>query len=122
MYWHILLYTIPITYCRYSHVSKHRFWARQGINGPTPVPFVGNMLDMFFSPLFDRLSSRQRKFGPVYGAYQGLQPQLVISDPDMIKDILVRDWFAFADRTGNMKSGNPITDNFLTNLSGNRYY
>lgn len=46
-------------------------------------------------------------------------PQLCVHDPEMIKDILVRDWTSFADRTGGIKSGNPVTDNFLTNLVGN---
>lgn len=103
---------------RYVSVSKHQFWSKQGIDGPTTLPFVGNLFDMLVSPLLYRLSSRQAKFGPVYGTYQALQPQLVVSDPEMIKDILIRDWFTFADRSGGMVSGNPITDNFLTNLSG----
>lgn len=48
-------------------------------------------------------------------------PQLVIGDPDMLKDILVRDWHVFADRQHGRKSGNPIIDSFLTALSGNEW-
>lgn len=39
-------------------------------------------------------------------------------DPDMIKDIFVRDWHVFADRTTGKKSGDPVFDNFLTVKSG----
>lgn len=111
----VILATI---YVSYISAKKHRYWKNQGIDGPKPKPFVGNLFDMFSSPLLKRLTDRQKEFGSVYGTFQGLQPQLVISDPEMIKDIFIRDWHAFADRSGGMKSGNPIVDNFLTALSG----
>lgn len=111
----VILATI---YVSYINAKKHRYWKNQGIDGPKPKPFIGNLFDMFSSPLLKRLTDRQKKFGGVYGTFQGFQPQLVISDPEMIKDILIRDWHVFADRTGGIKSGNPIVDNFLTALSG----
>ena len=67
------------------------------------------------------MDSRYNKYGPVYGMYMLLTPQLVVGDPEMLKDILVRDWHVFADRTKGRKSGDEVTDNFLTALSGNEW-
>ena len=68
--------------------------------------------------MIETLDSRWRKYGPVHGTYRGSKPQLVLGDPDMLKDALVRDWHVFADRRGGSKDGNRITDNFLVTLSG----
>lgn len=104
---------------RYINVSRYNFWNRQGIKGPLPFPFLGNTLDLFLSPLLTRLDDRWKQYGPVHGMYRKLKPQLVIGDTDMLKDVLVRDWHVFADRRGDSRDGNAITDNFLTSISGN---
>lgn len=71
--------------------------------------------------MLTRFMELRKRYGPIYGVYRGFLPQLIVADADIIKDILVRDWHAFADRTGGTKDGNPITDNFLTALSGNEW-
>ena len=71
--------------------------------------------------MIDTMESRRKKYGPVHGLYRGTKPQLVLGDPDMLKDALVRDWHAFADRRGGGKDGNHVTDNFLTSLSGKEW-
>ena len=67
------------------------------------------------------MDQRYNKYGQVYGMYLFYTPQLVVGDVDMLKDLLVRDWHVFADRTSGLKTGDPIMDKFLTSLSGNEW-
>lgn len=105
--------------CSYIQVSRFRYWSKQGVNGPTPWPLVGNAMDTLLGvPLLDRMTRNWNKYGSVHGLYRGIVPHLVVGDPDMLKDVLVRNWTTFADRRGGCVDGNPITDNFLVSLSG----
>lgn len=38
-----------------------------------------------------------KKYGKVFGFFEGLEPQLFISDPDIIKGILVKDFDHFVN-------------------------
>lgn len=100
------------------HVSIYRHWSKQGVKGPAPWPIIGNSLSSMFESPLDKLSRDWNKFGPVHGLYRGIVPHLIVGDPGMLKDVLVRDWHIFADRRGGCIDGNPITDNFLVSLSG----
>ena len=103
-----------------TQVTIYRFWSRQGVKGPRPWPLIGNSIDTIFGqPLLERMTHFWNKYGPVHGIYRGIVPHLIIGDPDMLKDVLVRDWHVFADRRGGCVDGNSITDNFLVSLSGN---
>ena len=96
------------------HVFRFRYWSKQGVRGPTPLPLVGNSIDTIFGqPLLDWMSECSKKYGSVYGVYRGTVPHLIIGDPEMLKDVMVGDWQVFADRRGGCIDGNPITDNFL---------
>lgn len=104
---------------RYINVSRFNFWKRQGIRGPKPLPFFGNLFGFMSGSLLNQMEEEWEKYGPIYGVYNQMQPQLVLGDPECIKDVLIRDWNVFQDRQGLSKDGNPITDNFLPALSGN---
>ena len=46
-----------------------------------------------------------KKYGKVYGKFDGTQPNLCISDPDLIKSILVKDFDHFVNRRVRTKTG-----------------
>lgn len=123
---HDLDVTFPIVYTIATislvliilNVSIYRFWSKQGIKGPVPWPLFGNSLGSMFGSPLDRMTHDWNKYGPVHGLFRGIVPHLIVGNPDMLKDILVRDWHVFADRRGGCIDGNPITDNFLVSLSG----
>ncbi|KAH3871556.1 cytochrome P450 3A41-like [Dreissena polymorpha] len=79
----------------YRHFTQLR---RNGIPGPTPWPLVGNLLQMFYRGVNKTDEEWFQKYGKVYGCYFGYQPQVVTCDPELIKNVLVKDFHNFTDR------------------------
>ncbi|XP_036028238.1 cytochrome P450 3A13-like [Onychomys torridus] len=86
-----LLTTILVLLFLYG-TSSHGHFKKLGIPGPYPLPFVGTMLN------YRRGISKydiecQRKYGDfMWGIYNGMLPVLVITKPDMIKNVLVKEF------------------------------
>ena len=87
----------------YYSVSKFEFWQKRGVKGPKPIPFFGNFKDVFLGrgcvhECFEK-AYYDYKDEPVIGLYAGNNPLLVLRDPDLIKDVLIKDFPKFAERT-----------------------
>lgn len=66
--------------------------------GPRPsVPF-GNILQSFKDRVHDVYFRYHHQYGRVFGVYEILKPCLVVSDPQLIKAIMVKDAHLFVDR------------------------
>ena len=103
----------------YSFFSvKYRYWKTRGIDGPEPsIPF-GNSLRPKNTPWQDVDMQQIEKHGKVFGIYQGLTPVLLVADPEILKDILVRDFSSFADRVGSFHK---IQKQSLISTNGKRW-
>ncbi|KAJ7401958.1 Cytochrome P450 3A12 [Pitangus sulphuratus] len=64
-----------------------------GIPGPTPLPFFGTCLE-YRKGFLDFDSDCFKKYGKVWGIYDGRQPVLGVTDPQIIKSVLVKDCYS----------------------------
>ncbi|XP_005413827.1 PREDICTED: cytochrome P450 3A14-like isoform X2 [Chinchilla lanigera] len=71
----------------------HRFFKKLGIPGPTPLPFFGTILEYRKGMWKFDLECR-KKYGKMWGLYDGKQPLLAITDPEMIKTVLVKECYS----------------------------
>ena len=80
--------------------GRFQHFKEDGLRGPKPAPFVGNLLDLYRSKwqLHLMLDSYYKKYGRVFGMYLNSRPTVVVSDPDTVKQILVKDFAKFHDR------------------------
>ncbi|XP_013141517.1 PREDICTED: cytochrome P450 6B2-like [Papilio polytes] len=76
-----------------------RYWEKRGIKYETPKPFFGN-----FSPVFFRSKSMTQIAAKLYwkypnervvGSFRLTHPELLIRDPELVKQILVTDFVFF---------------------------
>ena len=71
------------------------------IPGSTPLPILGQLLDLLRHKGQIHLQNDEyyRKYGEVFrAALFGRIPSLVVADPEMLKDIFVKEFDCFSDR------------------------
>uniref|UniRef100_A0A0B7B6B8 Cytochrome P450 n=1 Tax=Arion vulgaris TaxID=1028688 RepID=A0A0B7B6B8_9EUPU len=97
--WIVLLLTLVVLLYLYG-TQPYRVWKELGVNGPTPYPFMGNVPEMFDDRIGNRvaLSQWQKLYGRIFGIYFFRAPTLVITDPDVLKQVLIKDFNNFPDR------------------------
>merc|ERR1712110_8109 len=83
-------------------IGKWKYWKEQGIPGPTPSFPAGNFgpimslkvhLNAWFRDLYHQFPEEK-----VVGIYIINQPTMIVQDPDMARQILVKDFNHFVDR------------------------
>ncbi|XP_028362405.1 cytochrome P450 3A12-like isoform X1 [Phyllostomus discolor] len=105
--WVLLATSLVLIYLYGTH--SHGIFKKLGIPGPTPLPFVGTVLG--YRRGFAEFDQQCfKKYGRMWGFYDGRQPVLGITDPDLIKTVLVKECYSvFTNRrpfgpVGFMKS------------------
>ncbi|CAG0899602.1 unnamed protein product, partial [Darwinula stevensoni] len=81
-------------------LARPDYWEKRGFKAKTPVyPLFGNLWKAWTSEqIFRSDINAIHQIGKVYGTYDGRHPTLVVADPDMIKEILVKQIDVFTDR------------------------
>ncbi|CAG2117164.1 unnamed protein product, partial [Medioppia subpectinata] len=93
-------------------------WSKRGIKGPRPIPIFGNLLDFFIIPQPIQELKWFKNYGKIYGHFLGKTAILTISDPKLIKNVLVKDFHLFPDRSKFAQTKDPIMSRNLTQLTG----
>ncbi|KAF2084860.1 cytochrome P450 [Saccharata proteae CBS 121410] len=87
VYTYFLLASIPVWYLLISY-SRTRHLP----NGPTPLPIIGNKLDLakYCCPKKPWLQFEDwaRLYGPIYTIWIGRSPTIIVSDPNIAVDLL----------------------------------
>ncbi|XP_017757764.1 PREDICTED: probable cytochrome P450 6a14 [Eufriesea mexicana] len=99
MIWTIIAVLVALYY---YFTAYFNFWKNRSISGPKPVPIFGNMFSVitcreslrnFIQELYVRYKNE-----PMYGIFVRRKPVLVVQDPEIIKDVLIKDFPKFANR------------------------
>ncbi|KAK2576490.1 hypothetical protein KPH14_005817 [Odynerus spinipes] len=92
----------------YYMTSSFDFWKVRGVKGPKPSLLFGNIKDIIFQrkPLTQYLIEiyNEYKNEPFIGIFFRSTPILVMKDPQLIKDVLIKDFSLFPQR------GTPVTE------------
>ncbi|XP_042545045.1 cytochrome P450 2C9-like isoform X1 [Dipodomys spectabilis] len=57
--------------------------------GPTPLPIIGNTLQINFKNLSKSLNNFSKVYGPVFTLYMGMQPTVVLHGYEAVKESLI---------------------------------
>ncbi|XP_029911948.1 cytochrome P450 3A56-like [Myripristis murdjan] len=82
---------------------------RLGIPGPKPIPFLGTML-AYRKGFINFDTECFQKYGKTWGIFDGHQPVLCITEPSMIKTILVKECYSFFTNRRNFHLNGPLYD------------
>ncbi|CAI2353367.1 unnamed protein product [Caenorhabditis sp. 36 PRJEB53466] len=68
--------------------------------GPTPLPLIGNMIEMFSYPPpgTDAFAAWAQKFGKIYTIWMGTEPTIVINGYKDLKETFVNDGESYVDK------------------------
>ncbi|XP_025103416.1 cytochrome P450 3A6-like isoform X2 [Pomacea canaliculata] len=76
-------------------------FTRCDIPGPTPVPFLGNLIEIRKKNIFNALVDWSRQYGKTFGCFFMRAPLLLTTDLDIVKEVFVKDFSNFTDH-GNV--------------------
>jgi cytochrome P450 family 3 subfamily A len=103
--------TALIISAHFYYKNAFKFWKERGINGPKALPFFGNYIKLLMKR--EAPGEWRRKFGKVYGVYEGARPVLVVSDAKLMGQICIKDFNKFPNHPA--EPGSQLIQSFIFN-------
>ena len=87
---------------------------KMNVPGPKPLPFHGNVLDLWrHGGLHLMLFDCAKKYGKVFAISLGSKLSLVVADPELVRQIMIKDFPRFRNRLTFEKLKSPLDKNVL---------
>ena len=108
----------------YFHFTRNfKFWHKLGVPYVKPTPFVGNLKDcvLLKTTIGEQLQRiyNEHSDKPYVGIFTFDKPSILIRDLELVKNILVKDFQSFVDRTFSYEEKfDPLFGNSLPALKG----
>ncbi|KAJ9600641.1 hypothetical protein L9F63_026221 [Diploptera punctata] len=104
------------------YANKFTYWKKKGVPNPKPLPFLGN----FLMPLLQKRSPGQFiedmynsiPGAPCVGFYVFGRPAILIKDPNLVRNVLVKDFNIFPDRHSSASEHDTLGSQNLFTLNG----
>jgi cytochrome P450 family 3 subfamily A len=102
-YW--LLGALSLILWAVQRCFRLSFLKRKGIPGPKPHLILGNLGEIRAKGFKKCYEEWSRDYGAIVGYYVGGIPQILISDPQLLRNIQIRDSHQFLERPSFIKGG-----------------
>ncbi|KAH8301480.1 hypothetical protein KR059_004245, partial [Drosophila kikkawai] len=108
---------LALAYNFYQNI--YTYWTRKGVLHETPLPLFGNMkgvgIKYHMRDINQRIYDKFKGKAPFAGMFMFFRRTAMIIDPDLIKQVLIKDFHYFQDRGGfNSSRDDPLTAHLLT--------
>ncbi|XP_042347378.1 cytochrome P450 3A30-like [Plectropomus leopardus] len=105
--WTLIVFLITLI-AAYGY-APYGFFKKIGIDGPTPLPFIGTFLE-YRRGVHNFDTECYQKYGKLWGLYDGREPLLAVMDTDMIKTILVKECYSVFTNRRDFGLNGPLRD------------
>nr|XP_039269241.1 cytochrome P450 3A5-like [Styela clava] len=119
-----ILIASVILLIRYYLNQKWRYFEKLGIPyNPPSILKLGNILSAFDKDnAFEYDNQCKKKYGNIWGAFTGVSPSISVHDPDILRQIFIKEFQTFPDRQKRLTKVNGKEMNTgLTAVQGNQW-
>uniref|UniRef100_UPI00358F15FF cytochrome P450 3A9-like n=1 Tax=Myxine glutinosa TaxID=7769 RepID=UPI00358F15FF len=107
----VLIITTFVLFAIYS-IWPYMVFKKMGVPGPMPIPFFGNLLH--YRQGRAQLDEKcHERYGNIWGIYEGRIPMLMVTDLEIVKIVLVKEFYTHFTNRRNLKM-NGILDEALS--------
>lgn len=114
---YLLLATPVVFFCIFKYCTRNKdYWRKRNVPGLPATPLIGNLWGLL--SIKHNLGTILEKFykyteAPYVGFFTFDEPALLVRDPELVKNILMKDFKNFQDRVIQAPSHNDTFRNFL---------
>lgn len=88
-----------LAYYLFQLQQRYQYFRQRGIPTPPFELFFGHLRQLWGAELYHRkLESWTKQYGKLYGIYEGANPMFVVSDPDFLDEVFVKQFSMFYAR------------------------
>lgn len=118
--WIVIVPVTVLVVLYFYSVHKHGYFRRRGFKGPQPELYWGHVKQTMAMGLdkFDRQATE--KYGPIWGYFYGNHASLMVVDPDIMKEITVKQFSNFYNR-GVVVEIPKVWKNSVNNARGTKW-
>ncbi|XP_069602751.1 cytochrome P450 2A5-like isoform X2 [Ranitomeya imitator] len=110
-----------VIYCLILIISFMHFWRKRNLPpGPTPLPIMGNLLQLSKGDIVKSLLNLSEKYGEVFTIYLGSRPVIVVTGYKAVKEVLLDRGDDFLAR-GNVASFDSVYKNYESLVEPRQY-
>ncbi|XP_064470458.1 cytochrome P450 3A41-like [Ornithodoros turicata] len=96
------------------------YWEDKGIPHQGFWQYMRVVYEMFTKPVHISVTDDYKKYGRLYGSYQDTDPCLVVGEPDLLREVYMKDFSSFVDRM-HAPVGEPLWDRSLLLTNGEEW-
>ncbi|CAM4949874.1 unnamed protein product [Rotaria socialis] len=109
-----LLILLVVTFIYYLYrARKNNIFHRLGVPGPERIPVLGEMFHVIRKHMTMHDTDLVRQYGKVVGIYEGTAPALLVTDLDLVRNVLIKDSHVFINRRGMEGIGGPLEHSLI---------
>ncbi|CAF1286695.1 unnamed protein product [Adineta ricciae] len=108
----LVLLILTIAYYTYN-LRKNNIFRRLGMPGPEPIPFIGEAYNIIRKGLIQNDIDLIQKYGKIVGIVGGKAPNILLSDPDLLRNVLIKDSNMFINRRAFEGISGPLEHGLL---------
>ncbi|XP_010945768.1 thromboxane-A synthase isoform X1 [Camelus dromedarius] len=108
----VALLVVLLALLKWYSMSAFSRLEKLGIRHPKPSPFIGN-LPFLYQGFWESHMELRKQYGPLSGYYLGRRMFIVISEPGMIKQVLVEKFSNFTNRMASGLESKQIANSVL---------